>query len=544
MNLKEKNSIFGFQLNKAALLCILFAIFVAALAVRYYPIYQKGAPWSINADNLILARNLHLANEYSFQDDKNIVLNSSLVAEKGIAAETPNRLTSVIYAKIFNVFGFRPMLPVYISIFLFALTNVFLFFIVKKLFGLGLALIFSATDIFMPFVLAGSNWAGFYEWGMLFFVLGLFFFFFAYQKERLAFVGAKRYLFLFLAGVCLALAVLCRNAFLISVIPIIIFDFYQQRSFKRAAVLILPIGMILATFFFPGYYYQEENSYLTAGRTSAYDGHLFPDPYTFHYERESFIERIKETAQGDQINALSFYGYTESSFWQESQLRWLSLVYYLENGLSSVTFGGVLSLFLLIVGAWFLWEKKRDIFKLVIFWPLFVFACLIFLKTTNSDHFLEVRFALVLLISLGLFRVLKIVIAHPAKEKTKKLLGGVLVLAFVLYLAQGDKWMLHEKYENSSARETILAAQEIRAENTSLSVSDVWAVEGTDMTALTFAYFTNFSTVNFNGETIDFLVRQQTLKDAFKRFGVTHFLSPAAYGPQIAETGVMVVGTN
>lgn len=497
-------------------------IFCFSIAVRYWPIYHKGFSWSISADNLILARNLSFANQYSIENNKNIILSSSMVKE-GIPASTSNRLTPLIYSKIFKVLGFSINLPLYFSLIIYAITTILLFLLVLKIFNLWVALIFAGIDIFMPFVLSGSNWFGFYEWGMLFFIIGISIYLW---KEK---PGTWRLLF---GGLFFGLASLARNAFLISFIPFVIYDFYSNfiykkewklikqwlwPAIKRSFVFVLPVILLFGGFMFHDYSKGNDNSYL--GNTEkSYNGHLFTDPYTYHFEEEAFIGQIKETAQGDEVNALISYGYIHS-LKARIKMHFISLKYYITGFVRQPLMGGSLIIFFLILGAIFLYKKNKQLFALPIFWTIFLFLVLIGVRTSNEDHFLEIRFPLVLLASLGVFWSLDWLKQVIRGKGTYVVLVSAVLLVLLTHLIQSDKWMFHENYLYSGTEERVNLVELIKKNATDIDVNDVIAIP---QDPLFLNYYTDYNYIYFNTTTIGKLLKENKLQWAFNQFGVTH----------------------
>ncbi len=509
-------------MKKRHLILIIILIFVVSIAVRYYPVFHRGYSYNISADNLILARNLSFANKYSFEDGKNVILSSSLVVEKGTPSSALNKLTPVIYGKIFNVFGFNPDTPLYVSLFLYALTTVLLFLLVLKLFKFKIALIFAGIDIFMPFVLAGAIWSGFYEWAMLFFIIAILIY--LWKKKP----NSRR---LLLSGLFFGLAALTRNAFLISFIPFIIYDWYTNfiykkdwRRFKlwlwpatkRIFVFILPVVLLWGGFMLNDYSKGVTNYYLAKGDTG-YDGHLFLDPYTYHFEKDSYIEGIKDSANGETITYLKKYGY-DISWRQHLTTYFYSIKYYLNNFFRQPTLGGPLIIFFLILGAIYLFRTRRQLLNLTIFWLGILFFILIFIGTSNWDHFLEIRFPLVLLVSLGFYWILNWLRKVVTSKKVYYWLVIGLFLVSFLHLIQADKWMFHEKYLYSRVEEKVNLVESIKKSNIDVGVNDIIA---TSKDPLFLNYYTDYNYIYFNPETIKKLLRENKLKWAFDQFGVT-----------------------
>lgn len=504
------------------LIIVLVSIFFLSIAVRYYPVFHKGYSYGLNTTNLILARNLSLTGEYKIVDGKDIVLSSSLIKERGLISDEGNKLTSVIYAKLFDIFGFKPNFPLYVSLFLYALTTVLLFLLVFKLFNFKIALIFAGVDIFIPFVLGWSIVAGFYEWAMLFFVIGLYIYLY---KEK---PGIWR---LLLSSLFFAVAALARNAFLISFIPFIVYDWYTNfiykkdwRKFKlwlwpaikRVFIFALPVILLWGGFMIQDYLGGRVNQYLSRGDTG-YDGHLFRDPYTYHFDKENYIKEIWNKANGETITNFPSYGY-HISFKQRLSIYSYSIKYYLNGFFRQPTLGGPIILFFLFFGGFYLFKLKRNLLIFSVFWIGILFFILIAMGTSNVDHVLEIRFPLILLISVGIYGLLSWLRQVIPANKSYYLIALAIIVVLGLHLIQSDKWLFHENYLYSRVEEKMYLLNLVNKKDLNIGRNDVIAISGG---SLFFNYYTDYNYIDFNPETIKKLLKENKLQWAFDQFGVT-----------------------
>ena len=501
------------------------------------PVFHKGFSPSISPDNLVLARNLSLGSKYSYESEKNIVLSSSLVAEKGMPASTSNRLTPLIYSKVFNIFGFNQKIPLYVSIFLYAFTTILLFLLVLRLFSLKIALIFAGIDIFMPFVLAGSVWFGFYEWAMLFFTIAVLIY--LWKKKA-------NWLRLFLSGSFFVLAALARNAFLISFIPFLIYDFYSNfiykknrravrlwlwPAIKRAFIFILPVLLLWGGFMIQDYIQKDINRYVASG-DAGYNGHLFRDPYTYHFDKDNYIKEIQDTTNGETLVFLEGYGY-DINLKQKLITYFYSAKYYLNEFFRQPTLGGPLIIFFLILGAIYLFRTKRRLFDLAIFWIAILFFILIFVfRTSNWDHFLEIRFPLILLISLGVYWIASWLGQNIKSKKVYYWLVVGLFLVLFSHLIQADKWLFHEKYLYSGMSERLGLVELIKKTDLEIGLDEVIAT-GVPRSVFLLNYYADYNYIYFTPETIKKLLQENKLQWAFDQFGVTKVIG---YPSELTES--------
>ncbi len=488
-------------MEKSKKIIILFAVlfFVASLA-RIAPVLYKGYAPTGGHDNLVLSRNLSETGEYSLENEKNVILSSDKIKEEGMVSTFGNKLSIILSAQVFKVFGFSANLPFYVSVFLFALTTAMIFLLVLRVFdNFWLAFIVASLDLAMPFVWKGALFAGTYEFASVFFLAGLLVYFWNKKVNNFALVFSSSFL---------GLAIVSRNAFLLSVIPIIIYEFFKNCSFKRVLCFGLPALLIFVSV---GLF---NNSYLTSTDESfARYGHLFPDPYTYHFEKESYIESIKGTRDPDFIEFASKYGY-ETSFFQKIKMYFNSAIFYPKQSFSLINFGGPFFLFLGILGAIFLYRDKREILQFFGIWLVFWYLGLIALKTNNWDHFLEIRFILVVLIALGAWNILTLI----KEKKLQMFFVGFLFLQ--LFFA--NKWLFHQDYETSFLPEAVIISEEINKSD--VSDDEIIAVSFNQNAPLILNYYTNKNFVYFAPETIEKLEQENKLEEVFKEFGVTRYL--------------------
>jgi len=518
-------------MRKNHLILLILAIFILSLAVNYWPIYHKGFSYKFSADNLILARNLSLADKYSITDEKNIVLSSALVAERGVDYNSNNILTPLIYGKLFDLFGFRPNLPLYVSLILYAFSVVLLFLLVLRRFNLYTALFFSAIYIFSPFIIGGAIWFGFYEWAVLFFSIGIVIYFWNENPKTWR---------LIISSIFFGLAALARNAFLVSFIALLIYDFYSNFIYKkdwkllkqwlfpavkRIFIFVLPVVLLWGGVMIKDYLGDRNNPYIKLVET--YDDHLFPDPYTYHFEKEQYIEHLKSVAQEDQINGLIGYGYLDS-WGARIKMHFISLKYYINYFFRQPTLGGPVIIFFLILGIIFLYRKDKKLFVLPVFWIVFLFLILIGLRTTNEDHFIEIAFPLILLTAVGLVGSMDWLKQVVKNHVNFIFLASLIILVLFVHLIQSDKWMFHENYlyTGTQQKEDLLT---IIKNVQNIGIDEVIVVPGD---CLFFNYYTDYNCVNFAPETVKKLLSENKLQWAFGQFGVTRV---AGFGELLNE---------
>lgn len=498
--------------NKKIIILTLVILFLVSL-IRIAPFVYKGYAPNVTYDNLILSRNLAQEGVYKMESANNVLLSTSRVKNEGVESTLGNKLTIYLDAAAFKIFGFNQNLPFYVSIIMFAFSGVLLFLLILKLFGnYWLALSAFLIDLFMPFVWKGSLWPGFYEFASVFFLTGLLFYFWKEKKSGLIFV---------LSGIFLGLAVISRNAFMFSVIPLAVYEFYRSRSWKNLIFLVLPIIVVFVSI---GIF---NNAYLSSSDESFTEyGHLFPDPYTYHFERDAYIQSVASSNDPEILQFSLKYGY-KVPFLKQVYMYLLSAWEYPKQVFSLINFGGPVFLFLALLGGFFLFRERKKLFYFVGFWLVFWYAGHVLMKTNNWDHFLEIRLALVLLITFGAWKLIEIFGEFYKNKKAKILFGSGLIVLLVLQLLFSDKWLFHEGYDTGFP-EVFGIIEDINSRN--ISDSDIIAIGIHQLVPYILNYYTDKSFIYFAPETIEKLKKENRLEEVFKKFGVTRYLPGDACG--------------
>lgn len=520
-------------MKKNIIIVTIFIIFIVSLFRIVPALYMQYPPSGIY-ENLILARNLALYGEYKMESDKNIILSSSRIEKEGVQSSLGNKLTPILYSWIFKNFNWAGTnAPVYFSIFLYAFSGVFLFLTVLKLFSVQggpasggdykLAVIFSVFYIFTPVVWLGSLFIGGYEFALFFFSLGLLIYFYSdfnNAREYPNKINKINYLLLAIALIFLSLAALSRNAYLISIPPILIYDFFKTKSFKRLLWLVFPVLLIIGGFNYFDAVKGNVNYYLSGqiGSFTTY-GHLFRDPYTYQFEKDQYLEFVRNIHDPDISEFLLKYGYV-IPIKERLSMYFNSAVFYPKKILFAAYFGGPLLILLIIFGAIYLYRNKRGIFNyFCLFWLAFWYLSLVVLKTNNWDHFLEISFPMVLMMSLG-FRWLTDKLGWSIHNKKFCYMGLFLFIFAQIILA--NVWLLREAYKSSSLVKypTMIEG----AKQAGLTENDVAAVGFHQTVPEILNYYIDKSYVYFAPETIEKLLKENKLKEVFEYFGVTRFI--------------------
>jgi len=497
-------------------------IFIASLVTSYYPVFKKGYTVGIDSLNLLEARNYAIAGTYKYESANGVFLSADKAVAEGKKLAISNPLTPIIYGQIFKLLGTeKRMLPLYISIILAAIFNVLIFLLITNLFNYTIGFFSAVTMVFMPVRIIGTLFMGSYEFAMIFFVLALFLFF---DPKKLFKASLWR---LACASVFFALAALSRNAFLISFAPFVLFDFYKNRSIKRGLVLILPFLIIFGSTLTSYSWLNVPNGYLADKNDQSFSlvGHVYDDPYSLYYD-SNYINNLRSREEMNRVTThfLSLWGY-EVSMSDRLIAYKDSAQYYIEHFISLTNYGGPLIIMFMFLGAYWLYKNKRDILWFFGVW-LFMWLCgLVAFQTGNWDHSLEIIFVVASLVGVGLYQILEILKTIPIRQSTI----AVFLLVFIIgHLIYSGKWNLFDAYRSSYFG----AAFELAKKEQDLNSSGVIAVGAHSVFAYAFYYLTNHDVIYFNPNTIEELIKDKKLKEAF---GIYKVKSAFGYSSDLSK---------
>lgn len=497
-------------------------IFFVSVAGYYYPVYKKSFPPGADHQNLMEARNFALAGTYKVENSTGVLLSSKNISQSGAEKGIFNPLTAMIYGQMFKLFGFKPNLPLYVSIILFAFFDVLTFLLSARLLGITVGLMSGLASTLMPVMVVGAVHGGFYEWGILFFGFALWFYLGAKNGPFQA--GKMRIL---TAGAFFALAALARNALAISFIPFFLYDFFIHRSYKRSLIFLMPFIVLFGSTLTPYSWLGAPNGYNTNidQQTFGLIGHFFRDPYTFYFDKDNFIKETYE--QGLSRPAVLFatqWGY-QVSLLDRLNAYLDSLKFYIKETISFTGLGGPIVLGLMLLGLIRLFYLNKKLLGLCGLWWFFWLGYLVYDKTGNWDHFMEVIFIFSVLTGLGLYRLSEII----SNGRSKKLIALSVLILFIGHMAYADKWKIHDVYR-SSKEETVLSI--VNELNKQKELEGVYAVGIHPSSAYSLNYRLDHDLVYFDPLTVEKLISEKKLKEAFDIYKISAVLG---YGEDLTK---------
>ena len=520
----------------------LLAIFILAMVVWYAPIAFKGySPYSPSSGSL-LARNIHQSGFYSIENNLNVSLSPNLVKDQGILSFRGNKLTPLLYGKVFNVIG----LPganglIFLSIFICALTLLIFTKVVLYLFDFKTALIFSLIYIFLPF-----NWQlpyalCAYEFALFFFALFFLFYFYGIAKQQ-----KHSYVYLAISGIFLALACLSRETLLL-ITPFLLVFLWLKRQKHYLFYIFIPFIIIFAIFWLPD---LKHNAYLQVFTTQtteeskssdfSFYGHVYPDPYTYHFEKEEFLQNLQKQIDENELvlmkeidlnRELKNMGIAEIGLIDRIRAGLMLGSRHIFRFVSLEEIGGPLILLLILLGLYVLRQKNKYLHQFFVYWIFSSIFLMAFIALVGRNHLMDFGWAIALLVSLGLLVLSKIIVDYFEFQTKKARIIYPAILLLVLYnlvLVNHIAWS--NIYDNSNNLIIEAYSQEIK--KLSIADEDVIAVNLDAGAVYSLSYLTNKSVVLFRPETVEGLLEENKLNWSFEQFGVKYILG---YSGELSE---------
>lgn len=511
----------------------LLGVFILASVVWYGPTLFKGyAPYKLT-NGPILARNISQSGLYSMENDLNVILPSGLVESQGNLSTGGDKLTFLLYGQVFKIIGSPEANDLlWLSIFLYALTLVIFTGIVLYLFNFKTALIFSLVYILLPFNWHLPYYFGVYEFALLFLSLFFLFYFYGITKER------QYGFYLIVSGAFLALACSSREALLL-IVPFLLIYLWLKKQRRYLFCIFIPFFIILGLFWLPDI---KNNNYLqifftqTSEETRSADftsyGHVYPDPYTYHFEQEEFLENLQKqinekdlvlTKEIDLTRELKNMGILEISLFDRIRAGLMLGSRHIFRFASLEDIGGPFILFLILLGLYILKRENKSLYQFFIWWVFSSVFLMSFVVLVGRNHLMDFGWAIALLISLGLLALIRIITSYFQFGNKKAMMFYLAILLAVLYhLITVDHIAWSRTYDNNN--NLIIEAYGQEVKKLDINDKDVIAVSLDSPAIHHLNYLTNKSIVLFRPETIENLLEKEKLNFAFGQFKIKYIL--------------------
>jgi len=518
-------------MKKAFKILVVVFIFFLAIAVWYSPIIFKGYGANYFTPDQSLSRNLLKNGKFSLENKLNVMLASGEIAAQGEVSSRGNKLNPILSAVIYKYTG----LPyqkgsILIEIVIHALALLFFLLVVWKKFDYVSAILFSLVYIFLPVIWLTAMIPMFYGYSLLFLSLAFFVYF---SSEKLNYARYAT------AGVFLGLSFLSRDAVVLLAPALLIWLWFNGR--KAILPLFSSMIIIILSFQFAFAFYTHtsinNNQHLTflgleANEAKYSDfgfyGHLYPDPYTYHFNSEQFLNKIKKTAENNNLEAiganksLANIGVNRPSIISYFSLVFVLLAKHISRFFSLEDIGGPFVTLIGILGLYYAVAKKEKIWQLCLLWIVSSIFILSFVALAQRQHMMDFGFAIALLISLGILKLSEIISKLEIKKLSKNILLIGLTVFLIFQLVLSVHVALSRSYDGSGILKLNKLSRAVIAAK--LENKNIIATPLSSSEIDTLNYLTDRSIVKFSNETIKELIQEKKLDWAFRGFKVTHIV--------------------
>lgn len=543
-------------MRKFSEVVIIILIFFLALFIWNSPAMFKGYGFTYFTPDQSLTRNLLKTGKFSIENKKNVMLTSSKISEEGEISSRGNKLNPIISSYIYRVTGLPEQNEaIFICSVIHSLALLFFALTVKKLFGNKEAILFSLVYIFLPVIWLTAQTPIFYEFSLFFLALAMFLYFNAASKPY------KHFLINYiLVGIFLGLSFLSRDAISLFAPGFFIWLFFNNK--KAIIPIFSSLIIIFITFYSLSSFLMSapfnNNQHLTffslEAKVAKYSdfgfyGHLYPDPYTFHYNRALFLKDIKETSKLNDLESINIskslknIGESKISIGQKIKLIPILLIKHISRLFSLEDIGGPFISLFIILGLWYLYAKKDKLWQLSILWIGSVVFILSFIIFAQRQHMMDFGFILAVLISLGIIKFVDIISLKDVRIKASHitfLITAVVIYQFIL----SAHIALSRSYDNSNFLKLRAYGDEISSNK--VFASDIIATPLNSSSIDTLNYLTDKSIIKFDNETIVKLLEENKIDWAFKEFGVTKIIgfSPELTAAILEKSDVKNIADN
>lgn len=532
--------------KKLALVILLIIVFVASSVVWYSPTLFKGyAPMTLR-ESASLARNFSQSGIWGDEDSQNIMLASSLVKEKAEISPAGNKFTPLFWSKIFNLTGVISYENlIFASIIISALALVFFTLAVYILFGFKAAAVFSGVYMLLPF-----NWYeipynfGFNEVAIFFVSLFFLFYFWGLNSKH-----KFKYTLIILAGFFLALAGMAKESFLVLAVAVFIYALFKKQK-KILAYLFVSFFLVIAFLYLPDmlsgknsylkYFISEkesttQNNFVEWG----YYTHIFPDPYTYHYNKEVYLLEVKNTMNSKNTELLSEIGMAKVTYnmgvnqlgiFEKMKVGTTLLFRQLSRFLSLEEIGGPFIFALIFLGLVFLRKENKYLYNFFVWWVTFTLLFLSYILLGVRNHLADFNFAIALSVALGILFLSKILSQYFSFSKKQQfiLLSGLSFVVFYGLVLTGHV-MWGRIYDESHYLSTPAYAVAINKAN--IPTNEVIAVNVSQYEINKLNYLADKSMVIFAPQTLEKLINEEKLSDAFNLYNIKYIIG---YTPELS----------
>ena len=360
-----------------------------------------------------------------------------------------------------------------------------------------------------------------YSFGLFFLFLGFALFIKFRPWNRLAAVAVF--------GLCFGATLVSRDAFQVFLPWFVIAYAWCERKDLKRMILELAVACLLAysVFTSPLLLNVIQGEKLTIllpslERTMPTTGHLYPDDYTYDFDKEAYDELIRERAarssflvQQEDANVRKMFGVSTWNFFESiTNSFWLFLTslpsLFLED-----TVGGIFLWLFIIPGIGYLYLKNKKLLYLQLGLFLSIEFLLRFILHFHRIHLMDFGWMLALFASLGIVSI-GTALTKSWKKVSITTLSTIIVVIIAAQLIQANRKQFARLYTETDDYLAFAASAAVDE----LPEGSIVAYPRIPQ----LLYFAEREHLILHDETIDRLREQGRLRDPFKKLGITHII--------------------
>lgn len=517
-------------------LAILVLFLLIMVGVWLFPVLLMGAPHDIPP--LLPVRNYAATGLFTMTDAMGRFLAPPLIRALGIPLATGNRVSIFLFAQAVPFLPFTNLLGwVFLTAVVMAASLIPWWLSVYRLFHARVAWVSTLILALMPIYWREALWLNNYQFALFFLFASFVTFIWLRGKHSLLApllsgllfglaVGAKDAFFIFVPYFVIAYAWACRRQRAKTVRDILLFGLCTGLAYLLPYVGDIarygyPVNQNLALFF-PHAKEMREEFYL----------HLYPDPYTYFFDRERHDRELLVQKEGlTRLERLqmekSFINFDVGKPGVFSRLRngaWLFFgslsSYFFQN-----TLGGAFLWLFVLPGIAVLWKRERALTGSLLGLLLSTELLIRFVMHYSRDHTMDVGWIFALFAAVGISAVAE---EGATKRWPASTLTACMSAIVALQLFQANRVRFAHDYARPLVADTVALAQEISR----VRQDAVVALPLPPSRLEQCAQMSDRSLVLFDDATIERLLNERRLPEAFRRFGVTHI---ARYSPALSR---------
>jgi|GEM_PF-1419276 len=511
---------------------LMILVFCSAVGFWYSPVLFKGSSVELMTEEVVLARNYALTGRYAMENKLNVVVPPSAVGAEAQPSSSGNKFSAISYSLIFKLFGWQGWNNlVFIGVVICAISLIFFTLAVYVVFGWPVALIFPFVFILLPFNAQTAQYVGFLEFAQLYFSLFVFLYFFGRCRKH-------HFVYLAISGIFLAAACLAREVYFVF-LPILFFWQFFRKQSKELFAVFIPVALLLALFWLPSIFgIGSQNDYAKifvqkdpgeqAHNDFHYYGHFYPDPYTYHFDRQRVIDRFNADIANpsaswlyrvDRLKTGQNMGVAEVGLLGRLVVGTNNFMAHVSKFFAIEYIGGPLISILLLYGFWALKERDRSLYGLFLFWLAGSVLIISYVVLAIRNHLMDFAWPIAVLIALALSDLPLLLSNHFKFKKYAKIVSALIVIIVLYSLILANHVYFGRGYDGNRNLCLEFLAQKVQELN--IGDNEVIAVGEIDMHPI-LNYLSGKAVVYFDPATVIRLAGEGKLQDALDKYNIKY----------------------